>query len=90
MTQTYIHKDLGKILIYYSPKARSIRVQVGDNGIKLIIPLGVNIDKGLHFVNAKQDWIEKALKRTEQKKETCIYSYYGIKFTDIFYLNKGL
>ena len=37
MTQTYIHKDLGKILIYYSPKARSIRVQVGDNGIKLII-----------------------------------------------------
>ena len=68
MTQTYIHKDLGKILIYYSPKARSIRVQVGDNGIKLIIPLGVNIDKGLHFVNAKQDWIEKALKRTEQKK----------------------
>ena len=40
-------------------------------------------------MSTKQDWIEKALKRTEQKKETCIYSYYGIKFTDISILTKA-
>jgi predicted metal-dependent hydrolase len=70
MTETYIHSDFGEILIHHSQKAKSIRIQVGINGIKLTIPLASNIKKGLQFIDTKKTWIEQSLQKMQQKKES--------------------
>ncbi len=68
MIKNVSHNQFGNIMVHESAKAKNIRIQVGVRGVLLTIPLGSKLDKGLHFLDTKSAWIEKALLKLQENK----------------------
>ncbi len=69
MKETYPHEEFGDIDVIHSLRAKTLRIQIGGQGIRLVIPKKITTVQGIEFVNSKKDWISKALTRIEKKTQ---------------------
>ena len=67
MKDIYIHPVLGELLINRSSRAKRVSITVRPSEVRLTLPQRYPLARAVSFAESKQDWIERAKKRAEEK-----------------------
>lgn len=62
--------ELGNVTIRQSTRARRISIRLQPfKGVTLVVPPGNDVREGINFLKEKKEWIQKNLKKLEEKEE---------------------
>lgn len=75
VTSTIVHPALGEVTVARNSRARRITLSVRPPArIRLTLPPRVSQAEGMQFLDSKQEWVLKALKRVQAKSHVEVIS----------------